>query len=95
MMNEINWNTAGWRDFLDRQAQLRKNAQATILFVPIDDYQDGKEKSRMLSSDGFEANINTALNGVSIFIETNSELQRLQKFILEHGLILKMSIPRS
>jgi GTPase SAR1 family protein len=94
-MDAINWNTAGFEEFQKRQEQLRRQAQATILFVSIDNYPDGQEKEALFRQNGFEANINRGLGGVSIFIESASDLTRLQDFATSHGLLLEMSIPRT
>lgn len=93
-MDSIDWNSAGFEDFLARQEKLRETFQPTILFVHIENYPDGHEKERFLASNGFEANVNVGLSGVSIFIEDASEFSRLQDLANSHGLFLQMSIPR-
>lgn len=88
---EIDWNTATWSDFEKRQSKLRDEFRSPSPFLSAENYPDATEKKNLLISAGFEAELSNALGGVSIFIEDEETLTKLQDFLTEKKLQLKMT----
>lgn len=88
---EMDWNTASWSDFEKRQEQLRNEFRSPTPFLSADNYPDATEKKNLLISAGFEAELSNALGGVSILIENEEALIKLQEFLTEKNFKLKMT----
>lgn len=89
---EIDWNSASYTDFLSMQSKLRQNFRATTPMIDAANFPELMQRRGLFRSAGFEANEHSS-GGISIFVETEEEYTKLQKFATENNLKIKMPRP--
>lgn len=90
--DEIDWNNVSYSEFTEQQQKLRNNLRATIPFVEAGNYPELMKKKSLFREAGFDANEHSN-GGLSIFVEDEDGFKKLQEFVKEKNLKLKMPTP--